>query len=263
MNNMLPTPYQQFIHKSRYARWIEDEERREDWHETVYRYTNFMTNHVKDKHDFDIPKKDLSEIHDAILGLEVMPSMRAMMTSGAALERDNVCGYNCSYIPVDSPRSFDECMYILMCGTGVGFSVERSNVDKMPVVSDAMNNSETVIKVADSKPGWAKAYRELIALLYAGQIPTWDVSEVRASGERLKIMGGRASGPQPLVDLFTFTVEVFKKASGRRLFPIECHDLMCKIGEIVVVGGVRRSALISLSNLNDDQMRHAKAGQWW
>ena len=260
---MLPTPYQQFIHKSRYARWIEDEERREDWHETVYRYTNFMTNHVKDKHDFDIPKKDLSEIHDAILGLEVMPSMRAMMTSGAALERDNVCGYNCSYIPVDSPRSFDECMYILMCGTGVGFSVERSNVDKMPVVSDAMNNSETVIKVADSKPGWAKAYRELIALLYAGQIPTWDVSEVRASGERLKIMGGRASGPQPLVDLFTFTVEVFKKASGRRLFPIECHDLMCKIGEIVVVGGVRRSALISLSNLNDDQMRHAKAGQWW
>ena len=263
MNNMLPTPYQQFIHKSRYARWIEDEERREDWHETVYRYTNFMTNHVKDKHNFDIPKKDLSEIHDAILGLEVMPSMRAMMTSGAALERDNVCGYNCSYIPVDSPRSFDECMYILMCGTGVGFSVERNNVDKMPVVSDAMNNSETVIKVADSKPGWAKAYRELIALLYAGQIPTWDVSEVRASGERLKIMGGRASGPQPLVDLFTFTVEVFKKASGRRLFPIECHDLMCKIGEIVVVGGVRRSALISLSNLNDDQMRHAKAGQWW
>ena len=263
MNNMLPTPYQQFIHKSRYARWIEDEERREDWHETVYRYTNFMTNHLKDKHNFDIPKKDLSEIHDAILGLEVMPSMRAMMTSGAALERDNVCGYNCSYIPVDSPRSFDECMYILMCGTGVGFSVERSNVDKMPVVSDAMNNSETVIKVADSKPGWAKAYRELIALLYAGQIPTWDVSEVRASGERLKIMGGRASGPQPLVDLFTFTVEVFKKASGRRLFPIECHDLMCKIGEIVVVGGVRRSALISLSNLNDDQMRHAKAGQWW
>ena len=263
MNNMLPTPYQQFIHKSRYARWIEDEERREDWHETVYRYTNFMTNHLKDKHNFDIPKKDLSEIHDAILGLEVMPSMRAMMTSGAALERDNVCGYNCSYIPVDSPRSFDECMYILMCGTGVGFSVERSNVDKMPVVSDAMNNSETVIKVADSKPGWAKAYRELIALLYAGQIPTWDVSEVRASGERLKVMGGRASGPQPLVDLFTFTVEVFKKASGRRLFPIECHDLMCKIGEIVVVGGVRRSALISLSNLNDDQMRHAKAGQWW
>ena len=263
MSNILPTPYQQFIHKSRYARWIEDEGRREDWHETVYRYTNFMVNHLKEKHDFDIPEQDLSDIHDAILDLQVMPSMRAMMTSGAALERDNVCGYNCSYIPVDSPRSFDECMYILMCGTGVGFSVERSNVDKMPVVSDAMNDSETVIKVTDSKPGWAKAYRELIALLYAGQIPTWDVSEVRASGERLKIMGGRASGPQPLVDLFTFTVEVFKKASGRRLFPIECHDLMCKIGEIVVVGGVRRSALISLSNLNDDQMRHAKAGQWW
>jgi len=189
--------------------------------------------------------------------------MRAMMTAGQALERDAVCGYNCSYIPVDSPRAFDECMYILMCGTGVGFSVERENVDKLPVVSDNMGTSSTTIKVADSKPGWAKALRELIALLYAGQIPQWDVSGVRAAGERLKVMGGRASGPQPLVDLFNFTVEIFKKARGRRLFPIECHDLMCKIGEIVVVGGVRRSALISLSNLNDDQMAHAKSGMWW
>ena len=263
MDNMLPTPYQQFIHKSRYARWLDSEQRRENWDETVYRYTNFMRSHVKTKHDFDISENDLFDIEQAIIGQEIMPSMRGMMTAGPALERDNICGYNCSYIPVDSPRSFDECMYILMCGTGVGFSVERENVDKLPVVSDAMHDTDTVIKVGDSKPGWAKSLRELIALLYAGQIPMWDLSEVRASGERLKTMGGRASGPGPLDDLFKFTVALFKKAQGRRLFPIECHDLMCKIGEIVVVGGVRRSALISLSNLNDDQMAHAKAGAWW
>ena len=263
MSNMLPTTYQQFIHKSRYARWLDSEQRREDWHETVDRYVDFMVNQVRGKHDFDLPQKDVEDIREAILNLEIMPSMRAMMTSGPALARDNISGYNCSYIPVDSPRSFDECMYILMCGTGVGFSVERENVDKLPVVSDAMHETDTVIKVGDSKPGWAKSLRELIALLYAGQIPTWDMSQVRAAGERLKTMGGRASGPQPLDDLFRFTVETFKKAQGRRLFPIECHDLMCKIGEIVVVGGVRRSALISLSNLNDDQMAHAKSGQWW
>ena len=263
MNNMLPTTYQQFIHKSRYARWLDDEQRREDWHETVDRYVNFMVNQVKDKHQYDLPKKDVDDIQEAILNLEIMPSMRAMMTSGPALARDNISGYNCSYIPVDSPRSFDECMYILMCGTGVGFSVERENVDKLPVISDAMHNTDTVIKVGDSKPGWAKSLRELIALLYAGQIPTWDMSQVRPAGERLKTMGGRASGPQPLDDLFRFVVQTFKKAQGRKLFPIECHDLMCKIGEIVVVGGVRRSALISLSNLNDDQMAHAKSGMWW
>jgi len=263
MSNMLPTTYQQFIHKSRYARWLDSEQRREDWDETVDRYVDFMVNQVRGKHNYELPKKDVEEIREAILNLEVMPSMRAMMTSGPALARDNISGYNCSYIPVDSPRSFDECMYILMCGTGVGFSVERENVDKLPVVSDAMHDTDTVIKVGDSKPGWAKSLRELIALLYAGQIPTWDMSQVRAAGERLKTMGGRASGPQPLDDLFRFTVETFKKAQGRRLFPIECHDLMCKIGEIVVVGGVRRSALISLSNLNDDQMAHAKSGQWW
>ena len=263
MSNMLPTTYQQFIHKSRYARWLDSEQRREDWDETVDRYVDFMVNQVRGKHNYELPKKDVEEIREAILNLEVMPSMRAMMTSGPALARDNISGYNCSYIPVDSPRSFDECMYILMCGTGVGFSVERENVDKLPVVSDAMHETDTVIKVGDSKPGWAKSLRELIALLYAGQIPTWDMSQVRAAGERLKTMGGRASGPQPLDDLFRFTVETFKKAQGRRLFPIECHDLMCKIGEIVVVGGVRRSALISLSNLNDDQMAHAKSGQWW
>jgi len=263
MNNMLPTPYQQFIHKSRYARWIEDEQRRENWDETVSRYISFMDSYVHDKHGYKLDSSLRNELEEAILNLRIMPSMRAMMTAGQALERDAVCGYNCSYIPVDSPRAFDECMYILMCGTGVGFSVERENVDKLPVVSDNFNKSDTVIKVGDSKPGWAKALRELIALLYAGQIPSWDVSGVRAAGERLKVMGGRASGPQPLVDLFNFTVEIFKKARGRRLFPIECHDLMCKIGEIVVVGGVRRSALISLSNLNDDQMAHAKSGMWW
>src|SRR5210317_771711 len=263
MSNMLPTPYQQFIHKSRYARWIEDEQRRENWDETVSRYISFMDSYVHDKHGYKLDSSLINELEEAILNLRVMPSMRAMMTAGDALDRDAVCGYNCSYIPVDSPRAFDECMYILMCGTGVGFSVERENVDKLPVISDNFNDSDTVIKVGDSKPGWAKSLRELIGLLYVGQVPEWDLSGVRASGERLKTMGGRASGPKPLDDLFKFTVKLFKKARGRRLFPIECHDLMCKIGEIVVVGGVRRSALISLSNLNDDQMAHAKSGMWW
>jgi ribonucleoside-triphosphate reductase (thioredoxin) len=263
MNNLLPTPYQEFIHKSRYARWIEEEGRRENFDETVFRYTNFMANHVKKNHDFEIPDRDLLDIHDAILSLEIMPSMRAMMTAGPALSRDNICGYNCSYIPVDHPRAFDECMYILMCGTGVGFSVERENVDKLPIISDNFSKSDTEINVADSKPGWARAYRELIALLYAGQVPRYNVDGVRPAGARLKTMGGRASGPQPLVDLFNFTIDTFTKAKGRRLYPIECHDIMCKVGEVVVVGGVRRSALISLSNLNDDQMAHAKSGQWW
>ena len=263
MTNQLPTPYQQFIHKSRYARWLDDEQRRENWSETVDRYVSFMLEQVKSKCGVELSTAVREEIEDGILSLKVMPSMRAMMTAGPALARDNICGYNCSYIPVDSPRAFDECMYILMCGTGVGFSVERENVDKLPTVSDNFNDSDIVIKVGDSKPGWAKALRELIALLYAGQVPSWDMSGVRAAGERLKVMGGRASGPQPLADLFNFTVEVFKKAKGRKLFPIECHDLMCKVGEIVVVGGVRRSALISLSNLNDDQMAHAKSGMWW
>ena len=263
MNNLLPTPYQEFIHKSRYARWLENDGRRENFDETVDRYIKFMAYQVKEKCGYELPSKDITDLRDAILSLEIMPSMRAMMTSGPALARDNISGYNCSYIPVDSPRSFDECMYILMCGTGVGFSVERDNVNKLPVVSDNFHDSDTVIKVGDSKPGWAKAYRELIALLYAGQVPEIDVSAVRPAGERLKTMGGRASGPQPLIDLFNFTIKTFKKAHGRKLFPIECHDLMCKVGEIVVVGGVRRSALISLSNLDDDQMAHAKSGEWW
>ena len=262
-SNMLPTSYQEFIHKSRYARWMEDEGRRENWGETVSRYVNFMADTLMEKHNYKIDKVDKEMMEDYITSLSVMPSMRAMMTAGEALKRDNTCGYNCSYLPVDSPRSFDEAMYILMCGTGVGFSVERENVDKLPIISENMQESDVVIKVEDSKAGWAKAYRELVALLYSGMIPTWDVSKVRPSGARLKVMGGRASGADPLVNLFKFTVEKFKSATGRKLFPVECHDIMCKVGEVVVVGGVRRSALISLSNLNDDQMAHAKTGQWW
>jgi ribonucleoside-diphosphate reductase alpha chain len=222
-----------------------------------------MENHLKNKHGYILTKALREKLNDSILSLGTMPSMRALMTAGVALDRCHVAGYNCSYIPVDSPRSFDECMYILMCGTGVGFSVERENVDKLPTVNEHFEDSTTVITVADSRPGWARALRELIAMLYVGQIPSLDVSQVRPAGARLKTFGGRASGPQPLIDLYNFCIAIFKKAAGRRLYPIECHDIMCKIGEVVVVGGVRRSALISLSNLNDDQMRHAKSGSWW
>ena len=263
MRNYLPTDYQNFIALSRYARWREEDERRETWTETVDRYFDYMEKHLKKKHGYVLTKALREKINDSILSLGVMPSMRALMTAGVALDRCHVAGYNCSYIPVDSPRSFDECMYILMCGTGVGFSVERENVDKLPIVNEHFENSTTVIKVGDSRPEWAKALRELIAMLYVGQIPSLDVSQVRPAGARLKTFGGRASGPQPLVDLYNFCIAIFKKAAGRRLYPIECHDIMCKIGEVVVVGGVRRSALISLSNLNDDQMRHAKSGSWW
>ena len=255
MNNYLPTDYQAFIHTSRYARWLEDEGRRESWSETVDRY---MGNVV----GYDIDHDIYNEIRDAILGLEVMPSMRAMMTAGPALERDNTAGYNCSYLPVDDPKSFDEAMFILLCGTGVGFSVERQFISKLPEVPELFD-SDTTIVVKDSKEGWAKAFRQLLALLWAGEIPKWDVSKVRPAGARLKTFGGRASGPAPLVDLFNFAVTIFKEAQGRRLSSIECHDLMCKIGEVVVVGGVRRSAMISLSNLSDDRMRHAKSGNWW
>ena len=262
-SNMLPSSYQEFIHKSRYARWLEDKGRRENWGETVTRYVDFMSKTLLEKHNYKIDKVDKEMMEEYITNLNVMPSMRAMMTAGEALERDNTCGYNCSYLPVDSPRSFDEAMYILMCGTGVGFSVERENVDKLPIVSENMQKSDVVIVVDDSKAGWAKAYRELVALLYSGMIPSWDVSKVRPVGAKLKVMGGRASGADPLVNLFKFTIDKFQEAKGRKLFPIECHDIMCKVGEVVVVGGVRRSALISLSNLNDDQMAHAKTGQWW
>ena len=263
LRNYLPTDYQNFIALSRYARWKDDEQRRENWGETVDRYFDYMQSHLENNHGYIVTKALKNKLTEQIMSLGVMPSMRALMTSGPALDRCHVGGYNCSYIPVDSPRSFDECMYILMCGTGVGFSVERENVDKLPIVNEHFEDSTTIIKVADSRPGWAKALRELIAMLYVGQVPTWDTSEVRPAGARLKTFGGRASGPAPLIELFHFCIQKFKGAKGRRLFPIECHDLMCKIGEVVVVGGVRRSALISLSNLGDDQMRHAKSGQWW
>ena len=263
MSNYLPTDYQNFIALSRYARWKEDEQRRETWGETVARYFDYMTQHLKSKHKYVLSDELRGELEQAVLNQDIMPSMRALMTAGPALDRCHVGGYNCSYVPVDSPRAFDETMYILMCGTGVGFSVERHNIEKLPVVNEDMHLSDTVIKVGDSRPGWAKSLRELISLLYAGQIPQWDTSEVRPAGARLKTFGGRASGPAPLEELFEFLVEKFKGAAGRRLFPIECHDIMCKIGEVVVVGGVRRSALISLSNLNDDQMAHAKSGMWW
>ena len=254
MNNYLPTDYQAFIHKSRYAKYF-DGKGRESWPETVSRYISNVV-HTK------VDEQTTNDIEQAILNLEVMPSMRAMMTAGPALERDNTAGYNCSYLPVDDPKSFDEAMFILLCGTGVGFSVERQHVQQLPEIPD-LYESETMIVVKDSKEGWAKAFRQLLALLWAGEIPQWDVSRVRPAGARLKTFGGRASGPAPLVELFNFTVQTFKGAQGRRLSSMECHDLMCFIGQIVVVGGVRRSAMISLSNLSDDRMRHAKSGQWW
>ena len=254
MNNYLPTDYQAFIHKSRYAKYF-DGMGRESWGDTVERYS---TNVIGDLVD----SKTKQELEQAILGLEIMPSMRAMMTAGPALDRDNTAGYNCSYLPVDDPKSFDEAMYILLCGTGVGFSVERQFISKLPEVPELFQ-SESVVVVKDSKEGWAKGFRQVLALLWAGEIPKWDISQVRPAGARLKTFGGRASGPAPLVELFNFAVATFKAAQGRKLSSMECHDLMCFIGQIVVVGGVRRSAMISLSNLSDDRLRHAKSGQWW
>ena len=256
MNNYLPTDYQAFIHTSRYARWLDKEQRRESWSETVERYMDNVVRKVAGNDSY------INQIRDAILSLDVMPSMRAMMTAGASADRDNICMYNCSYLHVDHPHAFDEAMFILLCGTGVGFSVERQFISKLPEVPELFN-SDTTIVVKDSKEGWAKSYRQLLALLWAGEIPQWDVSRVRPAGSRQKTFGGRASGPAPLVDLFNFTVATFKNAQGRQLTSLECHDIMCFIGQIVVVGGVRRSAMISLSNLSDDRMRHAKSGQWW
>ena len=249
--------YQQFIHKSRYARWLPEQKRRETWEETVNRYVSFWV----DRGQLD--KKTSTQMYNAICDMDVMPSMRCMMTAGEALDKDNVAGFNCSYLAIDSPRSFDELMYVLMCGTGVGFSVERNFINKLPVIAETFHKTDSVIVVADSKIGWASAFRELISLLYAGKIPKWDMGKVRPSGARLKTFGGRASGPEPLVDLFNFCVEVFTKAAGRKLTSIECHDVVCKVADIVVVGGVRRSALISLSNLSDPRMAKAKSGNWW
>ena len=254
MSNQLPTDYQSFIHKSRYAKYHEGFGR-ESWDDTV---TRFSVNVIRDMVD----PKTKYDLEQAILGLEVMPSMRSLMTAGPAAERDNTCMYNCSYLAVDDLKSFDEAMFILLCGTGVGFSVERQSISKLPEIPELFE-SETNIVVKDSKEGWAKSLRQLIALLYSGEIPTWDVSKVRPAGAPLKTFGGRASGPAPLVDLFNFTINTFKKAAGRKLSSVECHDIMCKIGEVVVVGGVRRSAMISLSNLSDDRMRSAKSGAWW
>lgn len=257
MTNHLPTDYQTFIATSRYARWLEDENRRETWPETVGR---FIDNIVRPS---GLDSKTTDEIEEAILNLEVMPSMRALMTAGQAADRDNTCVYNCSYLPVDHPRAFDEAMFILLCGTGVGFSVERQAIQRLPQVPEDLADVEDIIVVQDSKEGWAKGLRKLISLLYVGDIPKWDLSKIRPAGARLKTFGGRASGPEPLNDLFKFVVGKFKGAAGRKLNSVECHDIMCKIGEVVVVGGVRRSAMISLSNLSDDRMRHAKSGQWW
>ena len=248
--------YQQYIALSRYARWIPELNRRETWEETVDRY---MVNVVSDK----VSKPTYNDIRTNILNLNVMPSMRALMTAGPAMTRDNTCAYNCAYLVIDDPKAFDECMFILLCGTGVGFSVERQYVSKLPDVPDELFQSDTTISVHDSKEGWSKAFRQLISLLYAGEVPKWDMSKVRPAGAKLKTFGGRASGPAPLEDLFRFTCETFEAAKGKKLSSIQCHDLATKVGEVVVVGGVRRSAMISLSNLSDDRMRHAKSGDWY
>lgn len=254
------TDYQKMIAISRYARWRDEDNRRETWEETVARYIDYM---MQKTSGAKMSSAEWIEIEQNIIDLKVVPSMRALMTAGPALERCNVAAYNCSYLPVDSPRSFDECMYILMCGTGVGFSVERKYVEQLPIVNEHFEQSDTVIHVGDSKAGWARSLRELIALLYSGQVPSWDTSKVRPAGARLRTFGGRASGPEPLEGLFRFIVETFRRAHGRRLTPLECHDIMCKIGEVVVVGGVRRSAMISLGDLEDDGHRNAKVGNWW
>ena len=257
------SPYNNFIAKSRYSRYLDDKGRREHWNETVARYFDFMEQHLKDKQSYVLPKELRAELESAVNNLEVMPSMRAIMTAGPALERQNIAAFNCSYLPIDDPKAFDEAMYILLCGTGVGFSVEQQYVNKLPEVPEQLFASETTIVVSDSKEGWAKSLRQLLALLYSGEIPKYDVSKVRPAGARLKTFGGRASGPGPLEELYKFCIAKFKGATGRRLSSLECHDILCKIGEVVVVGGVRRSAMISLSDLSDDKMAHAKAGNWW
>ena len=262
-NNYLPTSYQEFIHLSRYSRWLPEKSRRETWDETVARYFDFFTEHLKETVDFTLTKSLRNELEQAVLGLRVMPSMRCVMTAGEALKRENIAGYNCSYVAVDRPQAFDEILYILMNGTGVGFSVERQYVNELPSIADEFHTTDTTITVADSKMGWAKALKELVGMLYIGQIPRWDLSKIRPAGAPLKTFGGRASGPEPLESLFNFTVTIFQNAAGRKLTSLEAHDVVCKIAEVVVVGGVRRSALISLSNLSDDRMRHAKSGQWW
>tara|TARA_Y100000310_G_scaffold338627_1_gene428789 strand:+ start:6869 stop:8791 length:1923 start_codon:yes stop_codon:yes gene_type:complete len=261
-SNFLPTTYQQYIHLSRYSRWLWDEKRRETWTETVARYFDFFENHLKENHNYTLGS-DRKMLEEEVLSLSVMPSMRCLMTAGPALERDNIAGYNCAYIPVDTARSFDEILHILMNGTGIGFSVERQYINKLPEIAEDFHHTDTTIVIPDSKLGWAKSFKELVHLLYGGQIPKWDLSKLRPAGAVLKTFGGRASGPEPLNDLFNFTVRIFQAAAGRKLTSLECYDIVSKTAEVVVVGGVRRSALISLSNLSDDRMRNAKQGQWW
>ena len=263
LSNHLPTKYQEFIHLSRYSRWLPKEGRRETWGDTVERYFDFFDEHLKETCKFTLPQEMRDKLELAVLELKIMPSMRCLMTAGEALRRENIAGYNCSYIAVDKPQAFDEILYVLMNGTGVGFSVERQFVSHLPTIADEFHMSDTTILVQDSKMGWAKAFKELVAMLYHGQIPRWDLSKVRPAGAPLKTFGGRASGPEPLERLFQFTKDIFTSAAGRKLSSLECHDIVCKTAEIVVVGGVRRSALISLSNLSDDRMRIAKSGQWW
>ena len=261
--NTLPNDYQNFIALSRYARWLPEKNRRETWKETVARYFDFMEVHLKENTNQELIPKTRKILEDAVCNLEVMPSMRALMTAGKALEDNNIAGYNCAYLSVDHPKSFDEALYVLMHGTGVGFSVERQFVTKLPEVPEEMVDVDDVIVVQDSKEGWQSAFRKLITYLYDGEMPKWDFSKIRPKGSRLKTFGGRASGPEPLLDLFNFATNLFKDAVGRKLTSYECHRMMCKIAEVVVVGGVRRSALISLSNLTDERMRNAKSGQWW
>ena len=259
----LPNDYQNFIALSRYARWLPEEKRRETWEETVARYFDFMEEHLKENTNQELEPKTRKILEKAVLDLEVMPSMRALMTAGKALKDNHIAGYNCAYLSVDHPKAFDECLYILMHGTGVGFSVERQHIQKLPEVPEEIFDVEDVIVVTDSKEGWQSAFRKLISYLYNGESPLWDTSKVRPKGARLNTFGGRASGPEPMIDLFMFATQLFKEAVGRKLTSYECHRLMCKVAEIVVVGGVRRSALISLSNLTDERMRGAKTGQWW
>ena len=263
LSSRLPTSYQEFIHLSRYSRWLPEKKRRETWDETIKRYFDFFQEHLKETCNYTLKPKLREELETAILNLRVMPSMRCLMTAGEALKRENIAGYNCSYIAISRVQSFDEILYVLMNGTGVGFSVERQYITQLPIVAEEFHPSDTVITVADSKLGWAKAYKEFLGLLWIGQIPKWDLSKVRPAGSPLKTFGGRASGAEPLDNLMHFTINTLTGAAGRRLSSIECHDIVCKIAEVVVVGGVRRSALISLSNLSDDRMRHAKSGQWW
>ncbi len=261
--NKLPNDYQNFIALSRYARWLPEKNRRETWEETVARYFNFMGEHLKENTEYELDATTRKKLEHAVLNLDIMPSMRALMTAGPALARNHIAGYNCAYLSVDHPKAFDECLYILIHGTGVGFSVERQHINKLPEVPEELIDVDDTIVVQDSKEGWQSAFRKLITYLYNGEMPKWDFSKVRPKGARLSTFGGRASGPEPLLDLFNFCTVLFKEATGRKLTSYECHRIMCKIAEVVVVGGVRRSALISLSNLTDERMRSAKTGQWW